>query len=107
MDYAKEYDRMVEQSNEQQIQIENLNRLSKFDHKTMEVQQEVIDTAKKQIVKLCSMIELLLENIEPSPAANCSCHICAPCGDCTDYAHIREVIGDSKQLVTESKFMIK
>jgi len=46
--------------------------------------------------QLAAAIELLLERIDHPPAANCSCHLSPPCGDCTDYGGLREAIQEAE-----------
>lgn len=46
--------------------------------------------------QLAAAIELLLERIYHPPAANCSCHLSPPCGDCVDYGGLREAIQEAE-----------
>lgn len=37
------------------------------------------------------------------PEKNCSCHLSPPCGDCVEYAGIRETIESANQILAEYK----
>lgn len=45
--------------------------------------------------QLAAALQLLLDNTDHAPDANCSCHLSAPCGDCTDYGGLREAIEEA------------
>lgn len=45
----------------------------------------------------------MVQDIITAPDPNCSCHIRPPCGDCTDYAAIREVLATVKAALAKKK----
>jgi hypothetical protein len=47
-------------------------------------------------------LEQLVEAIDAPPAANCSCHIAPPCGDCVEWSALREALADAKTALQET-----
>ena len=45
------------------------------------------------------LIQSLLDTMQHPPEQNCSCHISAPCSDCTEYAGLREAIADAESYI--------
>lgn len=52
--------------------------------------------------KALAALEFLEEQtlaFDDIPAANCSCHLSPPCGDCVDYGGIREALAAAKEAI--------
>lgn len=45
----------------------------------------------------------LLDQTEPPPDKNCSCHIAPPCSDCVDYSGVRYAIEQANKTITAIK----
>lgn len=52
---------------------------------------------------LLAALEALLDVTEAPPAANCTCHIAPPCGDCMDHSLAREVIAEARTAIRAAR----
>lgn len=52
--------------------------------------QECTDKTQR-MASLETLLEDWLDNTEAPPDSNCSCHLSAPCSDCGDFAHLRDL----------------
>ena len=62
-----------------------------------------IDDLSAQRDELLVALEMMLEIVNEPPEANCSCHICAPCGDCVEHSGEREAFELAKYAVAKAK----
>ena len=53
--------------------------------------------------ELLAALEMMLEAVPEPPEANCSCHLCAPCGDCVEYSGEREAFEFAKDAIAKAK----
>jgi len=54
--------------------------------------QEEIKRLNRELEVCKEVIEDLMEYVEQPPDSNCSCHLVAPCADCTDHSGIRDIL---------------
>ena len=60
-------------------------------------------TKDKALKLALEALEDLLDQTEPPPDTNCSCHICPPCNDCVDYSGVRYAIEQANKAITAIK----
>lgn len=65
--------------------------------------QSLLVNVKQQRGELLAALEMMLETVPEPPEANCSCHLCAPCGDCVEYSGERDVFDFAKDVIAKSK----
>lgn len=56
----------------------------------------------ERILEMTALLEEW-EDYSLVPAASCSCHLDAPCSDCTDYAAERDLLERTRALLTKDK----
>jgi len=58
----------------------------------------------QELLKLAlEALKDLLDQTEPPPDKNCSCHIAPPCSDCVDYSGVRYAIEQANKTITTIK----
>ena len=57
--------------------------------------------ALRDAERMREALEACLEELY-APEASCSCHISPPCGDCVDYASVREAIALARQALGDN-----
>lgn len=81
------------------IEIESIEELAAMGHGVASL---IVygDDVKRERDALAQALKNLVDDDE-TPEPNCSCHVAPPCGDCTDYAHRRELIAAAKEALAK------
>lgn len=66
-----------------------------LDEMLVELRALIDDLSKPDAVY--NALEDLVLNLDPPPAANCSCHISPPCHDCVENGGYREMLANAKE----------
>jgi hypothetical protein len=98
---SRRMDWSVDQHAKALVEIEDLKR------EVAMVRAALIDSVSRdrhrlflgKMARLRSSVEHLVECL-PIPEAACSCHISAPCNDCTEYGGLREAVDEVKAVLS-------
>lgn len=56
-------------------------------------------TIETKAARLASALKDFVDN-DATPEPNCSCHISPPCSDCVEFAGMREIVKNAKNLLS-------